>query len=461
MGARENIRISDPNFTSDGEYYYCLLKTSQVLQAKTDDGTIAFSYPCDTAIAGTITSLEWDGVYFWSLETKVGGGGLIIRKWAIDSYLLKQQTMYTFNNGGVHTYSANDMGIESYCLSVGNNDNGGGGYTYGMDTINISDTSMLSPGDVLTFVKRRTQTQNRYSSSTVETRTVRTVVDGDTVELTSPMTADPYVDGKGFRGPAASFAGSDPTPPDLVYVTKYIWVLNDYAPSDVTTAALYKINAQSGGHIVQYSGSQYLNIKGASFYTIYNTAGTFPYVYNTTIASSQQYLLFVNSSSLLFFNVSSLSVSKSLNIDNRKANGVDVWPIYDLALAGSEPTVSLYRLQLGTTYGDPLADESWSSTYSYEKTLLARVVDSISVVAEPTIVPADGSATSSITAIVKDQYNNPVPSKTVEWSDDGGGRVTPTSSVTDSFGRAYTTYRAGIAEVDVKVTAAVANGLIP
>ena len=254
MAARENIRILDPNFTSDGDYYYCLLSDAQVLQAKTDDGTVAFSYPCDTSVGDTITSLEWDGVAFWSLETKSGGGGIIIRKWVIDSYILKQVNSFSFNDGGVHTFSANDMAVEHYRLSVGDNDNGGGGYTYNMTTINISDTSMLSPGDVLTFVRRRTPTQSRYSSSYVEVKTVQSVVDSNTVLLTSPMTGDPYGDGKGFRGPSASFIASEPNPPDFVYVTKYLWVLNDYAPSDVTTAALYKINAASGGHIVQYSG---------------------------------------------------------------------------------------------------------------------------------------------------------------------------------------------------------------
>ena len=170
--------------------------------------------------------------------------------------------------------------------------------------------------------------------------------------------------------------------------------------------------------------------------------------------------MFVNSSSLLFYNVTTLAVEKALNLDNVKQNGISVWDVYDLAVAGHGSTVSLYRLQRGTTYGDPLADETWSSAYSYEKTLLARIVNSISVVAEPTILPADGSSTSSITAVVRDQYSNPVSGKTVNWADDAGGRLSPTTSTTDVFGQAFTTYIAGTEEDDVKITASVENGLV-
>lgn len=455
---RENIHVSDPNLTTDGNYYYCLLKDAQVLQVKSNDGTVAFSYPADTTIGGTIISLSWDGIYFWSLEAKTGG--MIIRKWAIDAYLLKQITKFEYTNDSTYTYSPNDMAIESYEFTVKDNDNGGGGYTYGMTDINISDTSVLSPGDVLTFVRRRTPTQNRYSGSYVETATVQSVVDSDTVRLTAAMSGDPYGDGKGFRGPSASYSAStEPVPPDLVYVTKAVWLINEYAPHDLTTAAVYKINAQSGGHIVQYSGTQYAGIKSSCFYTDYNTSGVFPWVYNTTINSSSRYLLFVNSSALLFYNVSSLVVEKSLNINNTKANGVDVWDVYDLTVLGHGSSSTLLRLQEGTTYGSPEADEAWS-VYNYEKTLLARVVNAIAVTIEPGILPADGSSTASVTAYVTDQYGEAVGSKTVSWADDGGGHVSPASSTTDAFGRATTTYTAGTVEEDVKVTATVQNGLV-
>lgn len=462
---RENIRVSDPNFTYDGEYFYCLLKTAQTLQVKTDDGNIAFSYPVDTTIGNTIETLEWDGVYFWSIEDSTGG--FKIRKWALDDYILKQISVYTFTSGGIHTYSADDMAVEHYRLTLGNNDNGSGGYTVGIRDINVSDTTKISIGDRLTFVRARTPAHLRYATSYVETGTVQEILSATSVRLTSVMSSDPYGDGKGFRGPSASYvAATEPVPPDYVYVHKYLWVLNAYAPSDLTTAALYKINAYNGSNVVQYTGTQYSGINAATFYTKYNTSGVAPNVYNTTVVNDatmgglQTYLLFAKGSTLLFFNTSTLTIDRSMAIDNVKADNINLWTVYDLATGGNEPNITLYRLQRGTTYGDPASDESWSSAYSYERTILRRYVKSISVSGEPTVVPADGASTSRITAVVKDQYNTAVNAKTVAWTDDAGGRLSPTSSTTDIFGRAFTTYTAGTTEADVKITATVPSGLV-
>jgi hypothetical protein len=239
-------------------------------------------------------------------------------------------------------------------------------------------------------------------------------------------------------------------------------VLNDNAPSDTTKGALYKINHLTGANIVQYSGTQYKNIKGATFYTKYNVAGTYPNYYNTTISNNERYILYVTGSLVMFFNVVSLGATKSLVINNVKEDLVNTWVVYDMVVGGSEPNITLYRLQLGTTYGNPLNDESWSSTYSYEKTTLRRTVNSIALTAEPTIIPADGASTSVITAVVRDQYNEVSGAGvTVNWADDSGfSRVSPTSNITDAFGMTYTVYTAGSTEDDVKITATVVNGLL-
>lgn len=462
--SRENIQIADPNFTTDGVYFYTLSYTYQSLQAKTDDGDIAFSYPCDTALTGTVNALEWDGVYFWSLEDKASADGVIIRKWAIDSFLLKQITSFTLTDGGGHTYRADDFAVEYYCVSV--RDNGLDGvnppFTYGLSSVEVSDNTVFSSGDTANFVRRRTPTSQRYGTSYVESKVVSTV-DGDTYTLHfgSAMSQGVYSDSGGFRGPSATFAGSDPTPPDFVYVTKNIWLLNNNAPSGSSTGGLYRLNPNNGSVVVAYSGAQYDDITSAAFYTTYNVSGTWPWQYNTTVDGTEKYVIFAKGTNLLFFNVDTLAVTKSLSLEGVSKVAGGTWTISDLAVTGFEPNVSLFRLQNGTTYGTPLADEAWASAYSYEKTLLRRIVSSISVTTTPSILPADGTSTAQVVATVVDQYGNAISGKSVVWSEDGEGSITGSNpATTDSFGRAYTVYTVGSSEEDVKITATVADGLV-
>ncbi len=468
--ARENVRLTDGNFTSDGTYFYSMLDGSQVLQQKVDDGSVAFTYPLDTQKANPIKELEWDGVYFWSLETK--GDGFIIRKWGIQSFICIQISKFEFTTGATHVYDADSFAIEHYRLTLGVNDSGGGNYTVGATDIIISDTSMLVPGDQLTFVRNLANTQSRVGTLFVEQRVVDSVLSATQVRLTIAMSGDPHSDGKGFRGPDVSPGGGEPPVPDLVFVTKVLWVTNKNAPLVPGTPALYKINSFNGSNLQQFVGTEYTDIGGCTFYAKYDRAGITPNEYNTTVnvdsgaGGRQTYVLLARDSSMLFFNTDTEVFDRSLVMNNIKADTIAVWPVFDMVIAGDEPDIVIYRLQLGTTFKNmslEQEDETFSGgAYSYEKQILRRVVNSIAVVAEPSIIPADGSSTATITATLRDQYNDLIPSgKTVNWSDDSGeNRVSPASSSTDSFGRALTTYSAGTVETDIKITAGVTNGLI-
>jgi hypothetical protein len=477
--ARENIRLQEGNFTTDGTYFYSLLDGSQTLQQKVDDGSVAFTYPLDTAVGGNVTELVWDGVYFWSLETK--SGGLIVRKWGVESFICQQQQQFDFNDNATHTYSATAFALEHYRLTAGDNDNGAGGYTVNMSSVHLSDNTMLEAGDVLTFVRKDTSAASRFGTSNVEQVTVQTTVSGSTtqVNLTAPMTGDPHNDGKGFRGPTVAPGASEPATPDEVFVTKFLWLNNNNAPSAVGTPALYKVRASSGANIVQYAGTQFDSIGGNTFYTKYVVASGIDVdntLYNTTVVTDannggrQTYLLMARGSSLLFYNTTTNIVDRSFVMNNIKADTINTWPVYDMEVVGMEPDVILFRLQLGTTYKNEsltLVNTTWS-TYNYEKQVMRPVVNSIAVVADPSIIPANGiTSFSTITATVRDQYNNVVSGKTVEWSEDsghgtgdGGSGLASATSETNALGRATNTYYAGTTEQDVKITAAITNGIV-
>jgi hypothetical protein len=479
---RENVRFQEQNFTSDGTYFYSMLDGTQALQQKVDDGTIAFTYPLDTAVGGNIQELQWDGVHFWSLEDYASG--FKIRKWALESFICVQKQLFTFTTGATHTYSTDSVGVEHYRLTVGVNNNGGGGYTLGLSDVHISDTSMLEPGDVITFVKKGTSAASRSGTIFVESVVVQEVLSATQVRLTAVMTANPHGDGKGFRGPDVDIdliGGTNPPTPDEVFVTKYLWVSNANSPSLPGTPALYKIRASNGSNVIQFSGTEFGSVTALVFYAKYNQGvgldNAYTTKYNTTVVDDtpaggrQTYLLIAKNSILLFYNVSTNVIDRSMTMNNIKVDTISNWTIYDMEVLGVEPNIVLYRLQNGTTYKNTslvLTDESWASNYNYEKQLLRRIVNSIAVGAEPSIIPADGNSTSAISATLRDQYNDLIPSgKNVNWSDDSGGSgggtgqgLFNTQSATDSFGVARNTYKSGTTEKDVKITASVTNGLV-
>lgn len=482
--SRENIRVAQPNFATDGAFYYSISKDSGVLQVKVDDGTVAFSYALDTSPVSEVTELEWDGVFFWSLENHMSSDatpvtdGFIIRKWAIDDFICKQITKFDFIDDATHTYRATSMAVESYNSSVGlgNNDGSGNGYT-GVNLqkdIFLYDTSRMSVGDIVYFVKRDTPAQNRYGSTNIEQLIVNSVISSTKVSFGTNTVGDPYGDSRGWRGAEANPSASEPLPPDEVRWTKYLWVFNEYSTGPSSVPGLYKINAYTGAIVSQDSGSQYGSIGASTFYTQYNTAPTpktdpdhpESLTYNTSIVNTssaggpQVYVVYIKNAACLFYNVTSGATDRSLLVDNVKVDTVSVWPSYDLVIVGVEPDVVLLRLQLGTTYKNgtgTLIDESWGTTYSYERTLLRRHVQSIALTVTPSIVPIT-TGFAAVVAHLRDQYNDTVPAGvTVYFADDDSGAgeasVSPTSASTDYNGRAHTVFYAGDTEKDVKITA--------
>jgi len=158
---RENIRLSKPNFTTDGTFFYSILEDAQVLQCKVDDGTVSFTFPLDTTPAQPIKELAWDGVFFWSLEDHKNSApvpavdGFVIRKWAISDFICKQINVFSYVDDINHTYRASSFAIEHYRTSIGVGNNYGGptaqGYTGVniLDDIYLYDTSRLSVGDIV------------------------------------------------------------------------------------------------------------------------------------------------------------------------------------------------------------------------------------------------------------------------------------------------------------------------
>jgi hypothetical protein len=168
-------------------------------------------------------------------------------------------------------------------------------------------------------------------------------------------------------------------------------------------------------------------------------------------------LIYTRTTNAIFLNVDSLNDSYgSMTMDNLDKNQADIIPISDLTMEG----VNVYRLQTDATYYGETYE--WSS-FNYQLSTLEPFITSISLRANPAILPANNTNLSVLTAIVKDQFNIPISGKSVTFTaDDPVGSIQiPNPQSTDGDGIAITSYRAGNSAREVKITATAQQGGIP
>ena len=86
--AYENIRLRKQNFTVVEGYFWMVDEDTDSVVVKTDDGSIAFSYPLDTTITETVKSLEYDGYNIWTLRA-TDTDEVTIDRWYISNYVFR------------------------------------------------------------------------------------------------------------------------------------------------------------------------------------------------------------------------------------------------------------------------------------------------------------------------------------------------------------------------------------
>ncbi len=215
-----------------------------------------------------------------------------------------------------------------------------------------------------------------------------------------------------------------------------LWVFNNTG-----NGTLHKINARTGANIVTYSGTEYDNVMACTFARVLGPSSS---RVDTLIYAK------TNSTNLRFLNIDSMSNYGVAIMDNIRIDQSTVIPIYDIAVYGD----GIYRLQdEGTYYG---TNNDWGSQYNYQLTPARSFVDSITVTAYPSILPANGVNIADITGNVLDQYGRGIVYKPVYWTDDDNyGYITVNPTYTDLFfgtGNTTTYYRAGIQVRQVTVT---------
>lgn len=434
----ENLRLNSSNVVRIEGYFYHIDPSADVLFKKVDDGTNAFSYPLDTPITGTVISLEHDGRYFWTLENSPsangGNGRLLFKKWEISNNVLKHRRTYTLNGTASKKYDCEAFSVEHFHRTLDNSVSQSGTVL----DLGTDGNLRIESGDILIIGPSTFAGYNGLS----EEKAVLTTsgINNEYVVLNSPLSYS-YDDG------------------DTVISSKRIWFFNKFQPNDADptngSGQLYSfvVKDLSTTVLARTAGNEFNDVLAATYLTV--DAGT---------PSERDYLAFMRETNLLFVETDDNStdvgiIVKSAAQNNQRTDNT-VIPVYEL----THEDDTIFRLQQEATYriGGSESTESYSPDYNYQLTTLTRLPTSISLTADPAIISADGTSTSTITAIVKDQFDDPIGGQRVEFTDDdtGGtdpGQVNPDFADTNAFGIATTEYEAGTEANLVTITARAVN----
>lgn len=407
--AFENIRFRRPNITIVDGYFFSVDEDSDLVTLKSDDGTSAFSYPLDSTITNPIVSLEYDGRNLWTMEQNATDT-LVIKRWYIDNYVCKLRNTFDFVPGLNHKYLSEAFTIEHYHTTF--------------SVLETAGEITLSVGDGLKMESGYTLVLGPNSNGQIEEVSVSSATD-TSVNINSPTQYEHQA------GTPISFYN-------------HIWIFNNYDGLDDTTGALYKCSAYTGSVISKHEDGAFKDIKSCSFFDVPTDVFNTPDVANS--------ICYVKGTNMLFLNPDDLTASYgAMTMDNIEDDQATNIVVYDFVIAGK----NVYRLQRKATYYGQTGffdDE----TYNYQLATLNSFITSISLSADPAILPANSggsSNTAEITAIVKDQFLLPIVSRMVYFTeDDPDGYVTPTSDGTDGNGVARTTYTAGTSAREVRLT---------
>lgn len=407
--AYENIRFRKRNITVIDGYHCMFDEDVDALVIKTDDGSTAFSYPLDTTLNSQVKSLEYDGRNFWTLEDG-GGDNVTIRRWYISNYVCVLRNTFNLVAGASHKYDSDAFTVEHYHTEFSADESSG------ETVLSIQDGSKMESGYTLTLGPNAQGQVEEVSVSSASTDSVN--INGTT---------------------QYSYKAGDP-----ISFYNYIWLFNDFNGTDSSTGALYRIDAYTGSVISKEAGGTYKDIIACTFY---NVPGE---VFGEETDPDYNSICYIKGTNMIFLNPDDLSTSYgSMTMDNIEDDQATTITIYDVAIEGT----NVYRLQRKATYyGETYTFAN--DTYNYQLSTLNSFITSISLQAEPAIVPANGVNTSAITAIVKDQFYLPVKQRLVYFTDDDpNGSILSSPVNTGDDGIAETTYRSGTSAREVRITA--------
>ncbi len=434
----QNIRLLKRNMTRLGGYFYSFDEATDTMVQKTDDGTLAFSYPLDTPITREIISLEYDGESFWTQEhlTATASDGFKIQRWVIENFVMILQDTFTFSTNATDTFESNAMTLENYeaTLSTGADINTSILFA---NTFSTDVFAQLTPGTKMFIGPSNRAGFEGQSESVIVSSTL---TDGSgKINLTAPL--------------STSFSSGD-----TIVFSKNIWFFNENFLKTAGVGALYKVSSLGGSVLGRTLGGAFLGVNGTTFADLAKDGGIFPSGGALAVHNKPSFLIFIRTNSLLFIDVldSNLTTELSSIQNNLNIATTTAFDVFDLAQEGD----TIFRLQEEFNIA---ASES-TNPFNYQLATFDPFPTAIALTAVPAILPASaGAATSIITATVTDQYLLPFvtsPLSTITFAGGSGGTGSGLSplgplSITSPNGTATTTYTSGTTAGLITISATV------
>ena len=402
----ENVRLRKPNLTIVDGYFWTFDEDIDAITLKTDDGTAAFSYPLSSTIINPVISLEYDGYNIWTLEN-TATDQMTVKRWYINNYVCTLRNTFDFVPSGSHKFDSEAFTIEHYHTTFSADE------SLGSSILSVTDGSKMSSGYTLVLGPNNSGQVEEVSVNSAAPDHVN--INGTTqynYELGSPI----------------SFY-------------KNIWLFNNYNGISTDTGALYKFSAYTGSLVNYEASGSFKDIKACSFFDMGSVYG-----------ADSNAICYIKGTNMIFLDPDDLTASYgSMVLDNVEDDQATLIDIYDFAIEGS----NVYRLQRKATYYGSTGTFA-NNTYNYQLSTLNPFITSISLSADPAILPANaggGSNSANVTAVVKDQFNLPIVSRIVYFTDDDpDGYLTPPNDGTDANGIATSVYTAGTSARETRIT---------
>lgn len=237
-----------------------------------------------------VKSIQYDGVYFWTLQNILGTNEVVIRKWIIQNYTCKLVKEFMYENTTSITYNASAFGIEHYITKLSND---------------------ISSGDNLIHI-------DEYYDSVVTSGTILTLGpnEDDLIEdvvVSSVSGTDIYLDGNLLY---------DYQNQDNVNLSKSLFLFNNYYGKSSVSGSLLRYDSNDGSFLYSDPKIDYKSVTAATFASLKNVLRDKDQTIYDVVDDAYS-LIYVKGTSAKFRNLSDFSNIIEANSANDDFTGND------------------------------------------------------------------------------------------------------------------------------------------